>query len=55
MQPAIAQLFSTGGLRGVVHLLWDDRSTAAASESEFFRGACWFGPLNRIVDGEEKL
>jgi anti-anti-sigma factor len=54
MQPAIAHLFSTGGLRGVVHLLWDDRSTAAAPESEFFRGACWFGPLNRIVTGEEQ-
>jgi anti-anti-sigma factor len=55
LAPVVARLFDSGGLRGVLHLLSDDRPTAAAPQSDFLRGACWFGPLDPIVAQGESL
>jgi hypothetical protein len=54
LQPAVAKLFDTGGLQGVMHLLADDRPSGAG-ESVFLRGACWFGPIDRFVSQEGTL
>ncbi|MEN6603889.1 MAG: anti-sigma factor antagonist, partial [Bryobacteraceae bacterium] len=51
----VSKLFDTGGLQGIVHLLRDDRPAAGAGESEFLRGACWFGPIDRFVTAGETL
>ncbi len=54
LQPTVSRLFDTGGIKAVQHLLHDDRA-AAAVESEFLRGACWVGPIERILSPEETL
>ncbi len=51
----VKRLFETGGLQGVLHLLADDRPDGGAGESEFTRGACWIGPLERVLSSEEIL
>jgi anti-anti-sigma factor len=43
--PTVSTLFEPDRLRGVLHLLHDDRAAAGAGESQCFRGACWVGPL----------
>ncbi len=50
----VSRLFDTGGIEAVQHLLHDDRAQAAI-ESEFLRGACWVGPIERILCPEETL
>jgi len=52
---AVSKLFDTGGLQAVLHLLCDDRPGASAGESEFLRGACWFGPIDRFLAAGETL
>jgi anti-anti-sigma factor len=54
LQPTVSRLFDTGGIKAVLHLLHDDRA-ASAVESEFLRGACWVGPIERILGPEETL
>jgi hypothetical protein len=54
MEAAVKRLFESGSLQGVLHLLADDRP-GGASESEFTRGACWVGPLDRVLSPEETL
>ena len=51
LQGAVSKLFDTAGLQGVLHLLADPRPAAAAAESEFLRGACWYGPIDRFLCG----
>lgn len=41
----VAGLFEGEHPLGVLHLLVDDRGAAGVGESEFFRGACWSGPI----------
>ncbi|MCL5745420.1 MAG: anti-sigma factor antagonist, partial [Acidobacteria bacterium] len=55
LHSAVSKLFDTAGLQGVMHLLSDDRPAAGAGESEFLRGACWFGPIDRFVSAGEAL
>jgi anti-anti-sigma factor len=55
LEPLVKQLFETGGLQGVLHLLSDDRAGSGAGDSEFTRGACWIGPLGRFLSEEEHL
>lgn len=55
LEGAVKRLFDSGGLQGVLHLLADDRPGAGAGESEFTRGACWVGPLERVLSPEESL
>jgi anti-anti-sigma factor len=45
LQPTVEPLFEPDRLAGVLHLLNDDRGTLGAGQSEFFRGACWVGPI----------
>lgn len=45
LKETVSGLFDAGHLLGVLHLLNDDRGTLGAGESEFNRGACWFGPI----------
>jgi hypothetical protein len=42
-------LFEHSSPQGVLHLLTDDRGVAGVGQSEFVRGACWIGPLDRPV------
>jgi anti-anti-sigma factor len=55
LEPLVKQLFETGGLQGVLHMLADNRAGTGAGESEFTRGACWIGPLGRFLTAEENL
>lgn len=54
METAVKRLFESGSLQGVLHLLADDRP-GGAGESEFTRGACWVGPIGRVLSQEETL
>ncbi len=54
MNTAVKHLFDTGGLEAVLHLLVDERP-GGAGDSEFARGACWVGPLDRVQSWEETL
>jgi anti-anti-sigma factor len=42
----VTGLFEHQTLEGILHLLGDDRTIVGAGQSEFIRGACWFGPLD---------
>ena len=55
LESVVKQLFDTGGLQGVLHMLTDDRPGVGAGESEFTRGACWIGPLGKLLGTEEDL
>lgn len=55
LEPAVERLFDGGGLECVLHLLADDRVGSGAGETEFTRGACWIGPVSRILSPEESL
>jgi hypothetical protein len=46
----VATLFKTQRLQGMLHLLGDYRHQSGLGESEFLRGACWFAPIERIVN-----
>jgi len=42
----LAPLFESRRILGVLHLLSDHRPDLGAGESRFYRGACWFSPLD---------
>jgi hypothetical protein len=48
LRAAVKGLFEGGGLQAVLHVLADDREGGAA-ESELLRGACWVGPVGRVI------
>lgn len=43
---SVGNLFQNARLQAVLHLLGDDRGIAGIGQSEFIRGACWFGPMD---------
>jgi hypothetical protein len=45
----VTRLFAQQRVRGVLHLLSDDRGAAGAGESEFSRGLCWAGPITHVT------
>jgi anti-anti-sigma factor len=45
----VTKLFGQQRVRGVLHLLNDDRGAAGAGESQFRRGLCWAGPVTSVV------
>jgi anti-anti-sigma factor len=52
----VASLFETQRLQGLLHLLGDHREQTGLGESEFLRGACWFGPIEQVVaDSTEEI
>jgi anti-anti-sigma factor len=46
---SVSELFQHSRLQGVLHLLGDDRGIGGVGQSEFLRGACWFGPIDGVV------
>lgn len=45
LKRAVTTLFVEETLQSVLHLLSDDREAEGTGQSEFLRGACWFGPV----------
>ena len=45
----VTKLFTQQRVRGLLHLLSDDRGGAGAGESHFRRGLCWAAPVTRVV------
>ena len=45
LNKTVSSLFETEALRGLLHLLTDDRPIAGVGESEFARGAMWCGGI----------
>jgi anti-anti-sigma factor len=48
LQAKVDDLFQHSRLQSVLHLLGDDRGIGGIGQSEFIRGACWFGPIERV-------
>jgi anti-anti-sigma factor len=48
LRALVTRLFMQQRVRGVLHLLGDDRGAAGAGESGFRRGLCWAGPITRV-------
>lgn len=44
--PSVNELFDSGSIEDVLHLLRDDRPITGLGESELFGGACWLGPID---------
>jgi hypothetical protein len=42
----VKSLFEDQPVQGVLHLLNDDRPVVGIGQSEFTRGACWFGAIS---------
>jgi anti-anti-sigma factor len=51
--PSVSEVFESGSIEDVLHLLRDDRPTSGAGESELFGGACWMGPIESPIAVEE--
>jgi len=49
LRTLVTRLFAQQRVRGVLHLLGDDRGAAGAGESGFRRGLCWAGPITRVT------
>lgn len=49
LRALVTKLFMQQRVRGVLHLLGDDRGAAGAGQSAFRRGLCWAGPITRVV------
>jgi anti-anti-sigma factor len=49
LRSTVQGLFETESLRGLLHLLRDDRATGGLGESELHRGALWAAPIARFV------
>ncbi len=45
----VTKLFTHQRVRGILHLLSDDRGGAGAGESQLCRGLCWAAPVTRVV------
>jgi hypothetical protein len=45
----ITKLFAQQRVRGLLHLLSDDRGAAGAGESGFRRGLCWAAPVTQVI------
>ena len=48
LRETVSTLFRTERPLGVLHLLHDSRPILGVGESEFSRGACWFGPISTV-------
>jgi anti-anti-sigma factor len=49
LQPSVTELFESGSIEDVLHLLRDDRPITGLGESELFSGACWLGPIEEMI------
>jgi hypothetical protein len=48
LHPTVNALFGSESILGLLHLLADDREIEGVGQSDFLRGACWFGPFSAI-------
>jgi anti-anti-sigma factor len=53
LEPSVTELFDSGAIEDVLHLLRDDRPITGLGESELFGGACWLGPIEKAIAAEE--
>jgi hypothetical protein len=49
LRPLVTRLFAQQRVRGLLHLIGDDRGAAGAGQSTFRRGLCWSGPVSRVA------
>lgn len=49
----VAPLLNTAAAETVMHLLADERDFEGVGETDFMRGACWFGPLRPVVNAPQ--
>jgi anti-anti-sigma factor len=54
LAPSVHELFDSGSIEDVLHLLRDDRPITGLGESELFGGACWLGPIGKPMLVEER-
>ena len=52
LDTAITDLFESGTLQNVLHLLRDDRPISGGGESEYVSGVCWIAPLRTEITSE---
>ncbi len=52
LQKSVHELFDSGTILDVLHLLRDDRPIAGAGESELVNGACWISPISADIRRE---
>jgi len=50
MQALVLRLFGNLKIRGLMHLLNDQRRIEGAGESRFLRGLCWVSPIREVVE-----
>ncbi|MEJ2229904.1 MAG: STAS domain-containing protein [Nitrospirales bacterium] len=48
----VMNLFNEEQLQGILHLVNDHRAISGRGENEFFRGACWVGPIQDIIGAD---
>lgn len=53
LEQQVTDLFNSGALEDVLHLLRDDRPIIGAGESILLSGACWIGSLEGVAGTEE--
>lgn len=53
LQSSVTELFESGSIQDVLHLLRDDRPITGNGESQMFGGACWVGAIGEISGFEE--
>ena len=53
LEDAVKELFDSGTLQNVMHLLRDDRPIRGGGESEYVSGVCWIAPLRTEVTTED--
>jgi hypothetical protein len=49
LDPTVAGLFETEALRGLLHLVHDDRDASGLGETELRRGALWAAPIGAVL------
>jgi hypothetical protein len=49
LDSSVAELFESGTIQDVLHLLRDDRSASGLGESELFGGGCWLAPIGKVL------
>jgi hypothetical protein len=49
LRPLVTRLYAQQRVRGLLHLIGDDRGAAGAGQSTLRRGLCWSGPVSRMA------
>lgn len=53
LQSSVTELFESGSIEDVMHLLRDDRPITGLGESELVGGAYWLGPIDDVIAVED--